>query len=79
MHVKENYVIFIHLFDSGILLIIDLNKKKGKKGGGEFYLRNIIIVHWRIEKRRLFFEFNVPEYHTAEIVPDEKVYIKVPF
>jgi hypothetical protein len=30
----------IHLFDSGILLIIDLNKKKGKKGrgeGGEFY------------------------------------------
>ena len=27
-------VIFIHLFDSRILLIIDLNKKKGKKGGG---------------------------------------------
>jgi hypothetical protein len=26
MHVKEIYVIFIHLFDSGILLIIDLNK-----------------------------------------------------
>jgi hypothetical protein len=39
MHVKEIYVIFIHLFDSGILLIIDLNKKKGeKRGGGEFYL-----------------------------------------
>jgi hypothetical protein len=43
MHVKEIYVIFIHLFDSGILLIIDLNKKKEKKGGGgvnficEFY------------------------------------------
>ena len=40
MHVKEIYVIFIHLFDSGILLIINLNKKKG--GGGvnfisEFY------------------------------------------
>ena len=34
MHVKEIYVIFIHLFDSGILLIIDLNKKKGEKGGG---------------------------------------------
>jgi hypothetical protein len=33
MHVKEIYVIFIHLFDSGILLIIDLNTKKGKKGG----------------------------------------------
>jgi hypothetical protein len=34
MHVKEMiiYVIFIHLFDSGILLIIDLNKKKGEKG-----------------------------------------------
>jgi hypothetical protein len=32
MHVKEIYVIFIHLFDSGILLIIDLNKKK--RGGG---------------------------------------------
>jgi hypothetical protein len=30
MHVKEIYVIFIHLIDSGILLIIDLNKKKGK-------------------------------------------------
>jgi hypothetical protein len=35
MHVKEIYVIFIHLFDSGILLIIDLNRKKGKKGGGQ--------------------------------------------
>jgi hypothetical protein len=34
MHVKEIYVIFINLFDSGILLIIDLNKKKGKKRGG---------------------------------------------
>jgi hypothetical protein len=32
MHVKEIYAIFIHLFDSGILLIIDLNKKKGKRG-----------------------------------------------
>jgi hypothetical protein len=38
MHVKEIYVIFIHLFDSGTLLIIDLNKKKGEKGGGEFYV-----------------------------------------
>jgi hypothetical protein len=36
MHVKEIYVIFIHLFDSGKLLIIDLNKKKGKKVGGDF-------------------------------------------
>jgi hypothetical protein len=34
MHVKEIYVIFIYLFESGILLIIDLNKKKGKTGGG---------------------------------------------
>jgi hypothetical protein len=34
MHVKGIYVIFIHLFDSGILLIIDLNKKKVKRGGG---------------------------------------------
>jgi hypothetical protein len=34
MHVKEINVIFIYLFDSGILLIIDLNKKKGKKVGG---------------------------------------------
>jgi hypothetical protein len=33
-HVKEIYVIFIQMFDSGILLIIDLNKKKGKKRGG---------------------------------------------
>jgi hypothetical protein len=38
MHVKEIYVIFIHLFDSGILLIIDLSKKKVKRGRGEFYL-----------------------------------------
>ena len=38
MYVKEIYVIFIHLFDSGIVLIIDLNKIKGKKGGGGFYL-----------------------------------------
>jgi hypothetical protein len=38
MHVKEIYVIFIHLFDSEILLIIDLNMKKGKKKGGGFYL-----------------------------------------
>jgi hypothetical protein len=36
MHVKEIYVILIHLFDSGILWIIDLSQKKGKKGGGEF-------------------------------------------
>jgi hypothetical protein len=33
MNVKEIYAIFIHLFDSGILLIIDLTRKKGKKGG----------------------------------------------
>ena len=38
MHVNEIYVIFIHLFDSEILLIIDLNKKKGKKGGGGWIL-----------------------------------------
>jgi hypothetical protein len=40
MHVKEIYVIFIHLFNSGILLNIDLNKKKGNKGGwggGNFF------------------------------------------
>jgi hypothetical protein len=36
MHVKEIYVIVIHLFDSGILLIIDLNKEKGKKRGVNF-------------------------------------------
>jgi hypothetical protein len=38
MHVKEIYVKFIHLFDSGILLIIDLNKKKGKKRGGILFV-----------------------------------------
>jgi hypothetical protein len=43
MHVKEIYVIFIHLFDSGILLIIDLNKKKREKGGGEFFCNNRLI------------------------------------
>ena len=41
MHVKEIYVIFIHLFDSGILLIIDLNKKKGKRGEGGIIKKNI--------------------------------------
>jgi hypothetical protein len=41
MHVKEIYVMFSQLFDSAILLIIDLNKNKGKEeegGGGEFIL-----------------------------------------
>jgi hypothetical protein len=33
MHVKEIYI-FILLFVSGILLIIDLNKNKREKGGG---------------------------------------------
>jgi hypothetical protein len=33
MYVKEIYVIFIHLFDSGIFLITDINKKKREKGG----------------------------------------------
>jgi hypothetical protein len=32
MHVKEIYVIFINLFDSGILFIIDLSKKKKGRG-----------------------------------------------
>jgi hypothetical protein len=36
MNVKEIYAIFIHVFDYGILLIIDVNKKKGEKGGGDF-------------------------------------------
>jgi hypothetical protein len=31
------------LFDSGILLIIDLNKKKGKKGGGWMLLENFTV------------------------------------
>jgi hypothetical protein len=43
MHVTEIYVIFIHLFDSGILLIIDLNKKKGKKGGGAILFVNFTV------------------------------------
>jgi hypothetical protein len=38
MRVKEIDVIFIHLFDSGILLIIDLNKKKWEKGGGILFV-----------------------------------------
>jgi hypothetical protein len=33
-----DFLIKIHLFDSGILLIIELNKKKkGKREGVEFY------------------------------------------
>jgi hypothetical protein len=43
MHVKEIYVIFIHLFDSGILLTIDLNKKKGKKKGGGILFVNLTV------------------------------------
>ena len=43
MHVKEIYVIFIHLFDTGILLIIDLNKKKGEKSGGGILLVNFTV------------------------------------
>jgi hypothetical protein len=31
------------LFDSGILLIIDLNKKKGKKGGRWFLFVNFTV------------------------------------
>jgi hypothetical protein len=38
MHVREIYVIFIHLFDSGILLIVDLNKKKREKKGGILFV-----------------------------------------
>ena len=36
-------VIFIHLFDSGILLIIDLNKKKREKGGGWILFVNFTV------------------------------------
>ena len=35
MDVKEIYVIFIHLFDSGILLIIE-KREKGGEGGVNF-------------------------------------------
>jgi hypothetical protein len=55
MHVKEIYVIFIHLFDSGILLIIDLNKEKGGKGGLNFIceLYSWINVMFRQFKEKL--------------------------
>ena len=43
MYVKEIYVIFIYLFDSGILLIIELNKKKREKGGGEILFVNFTV------------------------------------
>jgi hypothetical protein len=36
MYVKEIYVIFIHLFESGIFLIIDINKINREKRGGDF-------------------------------------------
>ena len=54
MHVKEIYVIFIHLFDSGILLIIDLNKKKGKKGGGGILFVNFTVKEIYVIFIRLF-------------------------
>ena len=55
MHVKEIYAIFIHLFDSGIVLIIDLNKKKGGKGGLNFIceLYSWINVMFRQFKEKL--------------------------
>jgi hypothetical protein len=60
MHVKEIYVLFIHLFDSGILLIIDLNKKKGKKGGRgvnficEFYSKiNVMFRKFKEKNKNL--------------------------
>ena len=43
MQVKEIYVIFIHLFDSRILLIIDLNKKEKGKGGGGILFVNFTV------------------------------------
>jgi hypothetical protein len=42
MSVIEIYVIFIHLFDSGILLIIDLNNKKGKRGERGLFVNFIV-------------------------------------
>ena len=51
MHVKEIDVIFIHLFDSGILLIIDLNKIKGKKRGG------ILFVNFTVKINVMFRQF----------------------
>ena len=59
MHVKEIYVIFIHLFDSGILLIIELNKKKGEKGVGvnficEFYSQiNVMFRQFKEKNKKL--------------------------
>ena len=50
MHVKEIYVIFIHLFDSGILLIIDLNKKKRRKKGGGW----IVFVNFTVKQMLCF-------------------------
>ena len=48
-----------------------------------------IIIKWKVSwslystvtnrEKTLIFEFNVPEYHTAENFPDERVYIKVTF
>jgi hypothetical protein len=49
MHAKEIYVIFIHLFDSGILLIIDLNRKKREKK--ENYPLQLVNLH---RNRRYF-------------------------
>ena len=59
MHVKEIYVIFIHLFDSRILLFIDLNKKKVEKGGGvnficEFYSEiNVMFRQFKEKNKNL--------------------------
>ena len=50
---------FIHLFDSGILLIIDLNMKKGKKGEGvnficEFYSEiNVMFRQFKEKNKKM--------------------------
>ena len=56
--VKKCYVIFIHLFDSGILLIIDLNKNK--KGGlnliSEFY--SYFFIKKKKKKKNIYMSFH---------------------
>ena len=49
-------VMFIHLFDSGILLIIDLNKKKGKRGVNficEFYSLTVMFRQFKEKNKNL--------------------------
>ena len=59
MHVKEIYVIFIHLFDSGMNIVDHWFKQEKKKGGGvnfisEFYSQiNVMFRQFKEKNKKM--------------------------